>query len=167
MSTRTPRPPIDVMTCRSALAVRPPRPITVPRSSGCTRTSRRWPRRESISRTRTSSGCSTIPLTRCSSAGRSVLSGLGGGVGTGLTLGCDGGLLEQALDRLARLRADPEPVLRALRVDLDDRRVVLRLVDADELDRLAVALGARVGDDDAVLRVADLAHPQKPDLDGH
>src|SRR5690606_13257743 len=66
ISTRTPRPPIDVTTWRSALAVRPPRPITVPRSSGCTRTSRRLPRRESTIRTRTSSGWSTIPLTRCS-----------------------------------------------------------------------------------------------------
>src|SRR5262249_52398542 len=34
MSTRTPRPPTDVITWRRALAVRPPRPITVPRSSG-------------------------------------------------------------------------------------------------------------------------------------
>src|SRR5262249_19908085 len=38
---------------------------------------------------------------------------------------------------------------------------------AKGFDRLGVALGTRVGYDDAVLRVADLAHPQKPDLDGH
>src|SRR6266568_5931529 len=243
MSTRTPRPPIDVMIWRSALAVRPPRPMTVPRSSGCTRTSSRWPRRESTIRTRTSSGWSTMPLTRCSSAGRSALSGLRTGVGTGRLLGlrCGGrlggrrrssrhlgsrrrssrrrllrrlpgrlglgrrdagrrlrfrlvpcpavgpgrghlqrlgrrqtlellvvaSLLEDALYRLARLGADRQPVLDALRVDLDARGLLLGVVHPDVLDGPTVALGARVGDDDAVLRVADLAHPQKPDPYGH
>ena len=38
-------------TVRSALAVRPPRPMTLPRSSGCTRTSRMRPRRLLRSRT--------------------------------------------------------------------------------------------------------------------
>src|SRR5438067_8471317 len=228
MSTRTPRPPIDVMSWRSALAVRPPRPITVPRSSGCTRTSSRCPRRESTIRTRTSSGWSTMPLTRCSSAGRSALSALRTGVGTGALLGLRlgrgrlgsrrllrglpgrlglgrrdarrglrlglvprpavgpcrrhlqrfggrqalvllpvAGLLQDALHRLARLGADRQPVLRALGVDLDARRLLLGVVDPDVLDGPTVTLGARVGDDDAVLRVADLAHPQKPDLYGH
>src|SRR4051795_4605406 len=64
--------------------------MTVPRSSGCTRTSSRLPRRESTSRTRTSSGLSTMPLTRCSSAGRSAPSvcvgaGNGGSLGLGST----------------------------------------------------------------------------------
>src|SRR5690349_5305205 len=70
--------------------------MTVPRSSGCTRTSSRLPRRESTSRTRTSSGLSTMPLTRCSSAGRSapsVLVGAGtGGVLCGLRDGLAVGL---------------------------------------------------------------------------
>src|SRR5215469_83809 len=232
MSTRTPRPPIDVMIWRSALAVRPPRPITVPRSSGCTRTSSRWPRRESIIRTRTSSGWSTMPLTRCSSAGRRLLSGLCTAVGTGGLLaagrrlgglgrglgGCllrgllgrlrrlgrretggglrlrfvahlavdpRGGHLQrlgggQALEllpvarplqdpqhRLARLRADRQPVLGPVGVDLDQRGLLLGVVDPDLLDRPTVTLRAGVGDDDAVLRVADLTHPHEPDLYGH
>src|SRR5690606_27232914 len=99
MSTRMLRPLIEPMTWRSALAVRPPRPITVPRSSGCTRTSSRLPRRDSTSRTRTSSGYSTIPRTRCSSAGRRTASGLLAGDRTGLLLG-----LRRGLSRLSRLR---------------------------------------------------------------
>ena len=59
------------MTVRSALAVRPERPMTRPRSSGWTRTSTREPRRRSFVRTRTSSLWSTMPVTRCSSASRS------------------------------------------------------------------------------------------------
>src|SRR6266540_4091995 len=77
------------------------------------------------------------------------------------------GLGQDRLDRLARLGADREPVLDALGVDLDPRGLLLRVVQADVLDRPAVALGARVGHHDAVLRVADLAHPQKPDAYGH
>src|SRR5205085_12417896 len=71
-STRRPRPPTPVITWRSALAVRPPRPMTLPRSSGCTRTSRVLPRRLLSRSTVTSSGWSTIPLTRCSSASSST-----------------------------------------------------------------------------------------------
>src|SRR3989440_5176584 len=227
MSTRTPRPPIEVMIWRSALAVRPPRPMTVPRSSGCTRTSSRCPRRESTIRTRTSSGWSTMPLTRCSSAGRSAASGLRTGVGTGGLLGlCRRlgrsrrcllrrllgrlgldrrdpggglglglvpgpavgpggrhlqrlgrrqalellpvpGLLEDALDRLARLGADGQPVLGAVGLDLDQRGLLLGGGHPDVLDGPTIALGARVGHDDSGLRGADLAHPPKPDLYGH
>ena len=58
-------------------------------------------------------------------------------------------------------------MLHPLGVDLDARGLLLRVVEPDVLDRPAVALGARVGDDDAVLGVADLAHPQKPDSYGH
>src|SRR5262249_13009932 len=77
------------------------------------------------------------------------------------------GLGEDRLHRLARLSADLEPVLDPVGVDLDQRGLLLRVVDPDVLDRPAVALGARVRDDDAVLRVADLSHPQKPDTYGH
>ena len=72
-----------------------------------------------------------------------------------------------ASDLLGRLRADAEPVLRPLGVDLDERGVLLGVVLADLLDRPAVALGARVGDDDAVVRRADLAQALQTDLDGH
>src|SRR5690606_25605494 len=67
------------------------------------------------------------------------------------------GHLEDRGHGLGRLGADAEPVLRAVGVDADEARLLLRLVDADLLDRPAVALGAGVGDDDAVLRVAHLA----------
>src|SRR5215469_15599282 len=60
------------MTVRRARAVRPPRPITLPRSSGCTRTSRTRPRRRPWLFTRTSSGWSTMPFTRCSRASSST-----------------------------------------------------------------------------------------------
>src|SRR3569833_4310756 len=70
-------------TVRRALAVRPLRPMTLPRSAGCTRTSRTLPLRRRRARTRTSSGFSTMPRTRCSSASSSTLRlalGFGGGV---------------------------------------------------------------------------------------
>ena len=67
-----PRPASELTTVRNAVAVRPPRPITLPRSAGCTRTSRIDPRRSCLSRTVTSSGCSTIPRTRCSRASASI-----------------------------------------------------------------------------------------------
>jgi 16S rRNA processing protein RimM len=56
-STRTRRPSARaVMSVRSALAVRPPRPITRPRSSGCTRTSSTSPLGEVLERMVTASG---------------------------------------------------------------------------------------------------------------
>ena len=45
--------------------------------------------------------------------------------------------------------------------------LLLGLVEPDLLDDLAVALLARVDDDDAVLRHTDLAHALQTDLDGH
>src|SRR3712207_6484946 len=80
--------------------------MTVPRSSGCTRTSSRLPRRESTSRTRTSSGFSTMPLTRCSSAGRSAPSArVGAGTGRVLCVGGNGLTVRLGrVDGLALLR---------------------------------------------------------------
>ena len=253
-------------TVRSARAVRPPRPMTLPRSSGCTRTSRTRPRRRDRSSTRTSSGCSTIPCTRWSSASSSIRparcsrpasrrrsrrprsprrsrpaprreprrgprppraapperrppwppwprASLGaslraslGALAFGVTASATGSeaaafaaasntaflsafgaamrrvpsvpgrplnfcqspvILRIASDRLGRLRADAQPVLRPLGVDLDERGVLHRVVLADLLDRAAVPLGARVGDDDAVLRGAHLAQALELDLDSH
>src|SRR6187455_2922043 len=82
------------MTGRKAVAVRPPRPITLPRSAGLTRTSRIEPRRSCLSRTDTSSGWSTTPRTRCSSASASTGSGLVGGL---LGRRLSGGLLGSGL----------------------------------------------------------------------
>ena len=50
-SARRPGRPGPRSTVRNAVAVRPPRPITLPRSSGWTRTSRIEPRRSCLSRT--------------------------------------------------------------------------------------------------------------------
>ena len=55
----------------------------------------------------------------------------------------------------------------ALGVDLDDRGVVLRVVLADLLDGTTVALGARVHDDDTVVRGADLAETLQTNLGSH
>ena len=74
---------------------------------------------------------------------------------------------EDGGDGLGRLRADAEPVLRPLGVDLDEGGVLLRVVLADRLDRAAVTLGAGVGDDDAVVRRAHLAQAHELDLGGH
>src|SRR4029078_8955087 len=65
------------------------------------------------------------------------------------------------------LGADTEPVLGPLRVDLDQARLFLWVMAADDLDGAAVAAGARVGDGDAVLGIADLAKPGELDLDSH
>ena len=60
--------------------------------------------------------------------------------------------LEQLRDRVARLCALAEPVLHLRLVELDDRRVGLRVVAADDLDEPPVARRALVGDDDPVDR---------------
>src|SRR5690606_27887435 len=77
------------------------------------------------------------------------------------------GDLEQVEDGLGRLRADAEPVLHPLGVDLDEGRLLLGLVEPDLLDGAPVALGAGVGDDDPVLRVPDLPQTLELDLDCH
>src|SRR5699024_1092388 len=59
------------------------------------------------------------------------------------------------------------PVLSALGVDLHDRRLTRRVVDADLLFCLAVATRARIHDDDAVERCTDLAHAGQTNLDCH
>jgi len=73
----------------------------------------------------------------------------------------------EGLDLLGRLRANREPVLQALGVDLDERRLELGVVLADLLDGAPVTLGARVGDDDPVIRFPDLAQALQSDLDSH
>ncbi len=67
------------------------------------------------------------------------------------------GDLQQLQHGLGGLGTDAEPVLRALRVDLDEAGVFLRVIPADDLDGAAVAAIARVGDGDAVLGIANLA----------
>src|SRR4029079_2915234 len=89
------------------------------------------------------------------------------GAGLALVLLPVTGDLQQRGDGLGRLGAVAEPVLRTLAVDLDDRGLLGGVVLADLLDRTAIALGARVHDDDAVERCTDLAHALQSDLDGH
>src|SRR5699024_8791451 len=138
---------------RSASAVRPPRPMTRRRSSGCTRTSSNSPRDVSVELTVTSSGLSTIPLTRCSSASASFDNLLGGFLGRrvlrcGLVgRGLRGGLLGGSVRsrRLLGLRRLGRRVLRLrllggcldLRLLLGDEHRLLLLVDLE--------LGLRLG----------------------
>jgi hypothetical protein len=77
------------------------------------------------------------------------------------------GDLQDRGDGLGRLRADAEPVRGAVAVDLDEGGVLLGVVLADRLDDAALALGARVGDDDAVVGGAHLAQAHELDLDCH
>src|SRR5699024_2877912 len=67
-STRTSGPATDVTIVRMADAVRPPRPMTRPRSSGDTATRITVPRRPPPVRTDTASGSDTMPRTRWSTA---------------------------------------------------------------------------------------------------
>src|SRR4051812_11187129 len=70
--------------------------------------------------------------------------------------------LEQLGDRRRGLGAALEPVVDALLVENDRRRVGLRVVAADRLDEAAVTRGAPVSDDDAPHRVllpADAGEP--------
>src|SRR6266567_1049386 len=68
------------------------------------------------------------------------------------------GHLEELANGIGRLRANGKPVLRPVRIDLNERRVGLRVVLADLLDGTAIALGTSIGDDDPVVGLPDLAH---------
>src|SRR5262249_12187677 len=70
--------------------------------------------------------------------------------------------LQQLLHRLGGLPALAEPVLHLLLVELDQRRIVLRVVPPHDLDELAVARRARVGHDDAIDRVLLRPDPRQP-----
>jgi hypothetical protein len=75
--------------------------------------------------------------------------------------------LEERGNLLGGLSANAEPVLSALRLDLDDRRVGGGHVAADFFDHAAIALRARVGNNDAVVRSTDFAHALQTNLDRH
>src|SRR3954447_21581976 len=113
----------------------------------------------SSSSTTTASGSSTRALTRNSS---SSVTGPSLAAGGGDALGA-----QQPGDRLGGLGAVLEPVARALLVELDQRRVGLRVVLADRRDRPAVARGALVGDDDAPDRVLLGTHSSQSYPYGH
>src|SRR5690606_31212461 len=75
--------------------------------------------------------------------------------------------LEQRGHLLGGLGANAQPVLRTLGVDLDDRGLLGGVVLADLLDGTAVALRARVHDDNAVERGALLAEALQTNLHSH
>src|SRR6266568_8299556 len=81
--------------------------------------------------TRTWSGSATSLRARYSSSSANVLR------------------LEQPGHGVRRLRALREPLLHPVLVELDGRRIGLRVVAADDLEELPVARRARVGHDDA------------------
>src|SRR5205823_6719438 len=79
----------------------------------------------------------------------------------------DAGGIEQNRHRLRRQRALLEPAAHLLLVEVDERRVRLRVVATDYLDELAVARRARIGGDDAVDRVLLRPDPRQPELHCH
>src|SRR5207248_10284138 len=74
---------------------------------------------------------------------------------------------QQAPDRLGRLRALLQPPADLLLVDLDEGRLQLRAVPADDLDELAVARRARVGGHDAIDRTLLRADARQPERHSH
>src|SRR6516225_577915 len=120
-------------TVRKAFAVRPPRPMTRPRSSGSTVSSNTVERSRSIVSTRTASFLSTSSWASQRTRSRiAVLRLLLRGL---LRLSP----LQDHRHRLARLGAGLEPVLDPLRLELDLLGPQGRVVDADVLEVLAVA----------------------------
>src|SRR5207302_2925049 len=75
--------------------------------------------------------------------------------------------LEELRHRLRRQRALLEPAAHLLFVEVDERRLRLRVVAADDLDELAVARRARIGGDDAVDRVLLRADPRQSQFHCH
>src|SRR6185503_18429714 len=75
--------------------------------------------------------------------------------------------LEELRHRLGRLRALLEPAAHLLLVEVDERRIRLRVVAAHDFDELAVARRARIGRDDAVDRVLLRTDARQPELHCH
>src|SRR4051794_32599526 len=150
------------ITDRRALATRPPRPITRPRSSSATSSSSTTsPSISSTSFTSTASGSATSERARNSSSSRT-------GCPQPLSAGCLDPLgAEERRNRPGGLSALLEPVAGPVLVDDDQRRVALRVVLADRLDRAAVPRRALVGDHNPPDRVLLRPDPAKSDSHGH
>ena len=69
------------------------------------------------------------------------------------------GQTQQCDNGFGGLRTNTEPVLCPVGINLDDRRIGLRIVGSDFFNDPTIALGARVGDYDPIKRGADFAHP--------
>src|SRR3954447_6322726 len=148
-----------LITERSALATRPPRPITRPRSSSATSSSRTTsPSISSASVTWTASGSATRARARNSSSSR---------IPALTAYGLDALDPQQRRDRPGGRRARREPVAGAILVDHDQRGIRLRVVLPDRLDRPAVPRRSLVGDHDTPDRVLLAANPAESDSHGH
>src|SRR5713101_801144 len=119
-----------------ALAVRPCRPITLPRSSGCTRSSRTVTCDPSTDFTCTSSGWSTRARAMASTSSFMWSLGMAPAVKPRTHKYLEGLRLsdllqtEEAPHRIAGLRAKSHPILDTLRVELDLRRLLQRIIRA-------------------------------------
>src|SRR3954471_14986411 len=142
------------MTVRSAEIVRPRRPITWPTSSSDTWSSSTSASSSSARSTTTESWSSTRDFVR--NARSSSTAGLGDALDA-----------QELLDRVGRLRAVLEPVLRALLVDHDLRGLRLRVVAADRLNHAAVTRRALIGNDDAPDRILLAPHAGESYSYGH
>src|SRR3954468_13039639 len=154
---RSARVEAALATVRIALATRPPLPISLPRSSPPTVISRTRSPFSSTSETCTESGSSTSARARNSTSSR-ISSGARRPDALGAQQSGDGG---------GRLGAVGKPVLGAIRVDHDRRRVGLGVVMPDRLDGPAVARRATIGDHDAPDRVLTRPDSSQPDSYGH
>src|SRR5262249_18326447 len=76
-------------------------------------------------------------------------------------------LAEQRAHRVGGLRAAVEPVVHAIGLEVQRLLARTRSVLPDDLDELAVARAARVGDDDAVHGLLLATRTTQANLDGH
>ena len=75
--------------------------------------------------------------------------------------------LQECANLLGGLGANAEPVLSAVRADLDDRGVLGGVILANFLNNATIALGARVGNDDAVVGGTDFSHALQTNFYSH
>jgi hypothetical protein len=65
------------------------------------------------------------------------------------------------------LGSNAQPILSAIRLDLNEAWVLNRLVNSDFFDGTAITSGARIGYHNAVLGGVDLSYTLEFDFDGH
>src|SRR5439155_18374811 len=152
---------------RSAFAVRPSLPITLPRSSSATRNSRVGIPSRTVSVTLTASGFRT--RNRATYSTSSFIAGArssGCRGRRGSTCG-EARTLQHVLHRFGRPRTPRQPALELLAHDGDARGVGRGIVGAELLDVPAVTREARVRDDDPVKRVLLRAVARPSNRNGH
>src|SRR5271169_3131590 len=158
--------PAAPSSVRIALAVRPCRPITLPRSSGCTFSSSTVTCAPSPDFTCTSSGWSTRARAMVSTSSfmdtwERPRPDRGAKFRKALWLG-DLLQLQEAAHGIARLCALPQPILDALRVQLDLRRLLQRIVRAHRFLHAAVPRPGPFNHHHAVKGLFLLTNPRQP-----